>query len=835
MKKFLLVSAALAVWCDAGWVQAPDARKPDFASPAYDWTGFYVGATAGAAWGQYTPRTSTVNDGYIGPRGAAAIAAAGMQTINPTGFVAGLAGGYNWQIGSVVLGLEADLQAVDLEGATGSGAIPYPAKAGTFTITSYGSTDWLFTARPRLGWVMPNHWLLYATGGLAVTQLHSNFSFVDSHHVFESGSIDAPKAGYAVGGGVEAPLTDRLSVKAEYLFVDFGNTAGSVTANSLAPFFPNQTFTHSAGLRADVVRAGLNYRFGGADAPLSPDLFMSFHAPAWKARPPFFADWEIETGARLWLSSGNLGAPQPLLDVPSLADMPPRCCAPRAPAPAAAVTPPANVLASRLTFGGMDAASGEVFARLNHSSGFFVKGYLGAGEINKGHLNDEDFPAGPTYSNTLSSALGHLGYATIDVGYNVWRSVGAKVGPFVGYNYYTQAIDTFGCTQVAGSTPCSTALPSALLGLTESDSFNSLRVGLSSEVMLTERVRLTADAAYIPWVSFSGLDDHLSRQLLGPETANRGNGVMLEAILDYYLTPAWSVGVGARYWAWNTSTGSVIFDFLTAPTPIPEMGRFTTERYGVFAQSSYRWGDPPAPASEHPILAKAAVVASGPMNWTGFYVGGHLGGGWSDAQWSDPFGSTVGPGGFLNVAGFGDVTHATGLLGGGQIGGDWQMGRFVVGVEADADAANMRGENTCFSGLGGINCQHAVSALGAITGRLGFAWDRSLAYAKGGGAWTDTSYNLLGNTGALTLGTGGTTLDRWGGTVGGGIEYALTNYWRALAEYDHIGVPSATVSFPSVAVINTQPIGVKQSVNLFKLGVNYKFELAGLGAIAAAR
>jgi opacity protein-like surface antigen len=86
---------------------------------------------------------------------------------------------------------------------------------------------------------------------------------------------------------------------------------------------------------------------------------------------------------------------------------------------------------------------------------------------------------------------------------------------------------------------------------------------------------------------------------------------------------------------------------------------------------------------------------------------------------------------------------------------------------------------------------------------------------------------------ALRLGTGGTTLDRWGWTAGGGIEYALTNHWTAFAEYDHVGVPSATVPFPSVAVINTQAIGVKQSVNLFKLGVNYKFELADLGAIAA--
>jgi opacity protein-like surface antigen len=829
VKKLLLASAALALWCDAGWAQMPDARKPDFTSPANDWSGFYVGATAGAAWGQYAPRTSTVRGGYFGSLGAPAVTAAGMQTINATGFVAGLEGGYNWQIGNLLLGLEADLEAVDLNGSVSTGAIRYPTHPPEYTVTSYGSTDWLFTARPRLGWAMPNHWLLYATGGLAVTQLHSDFSFVDTNRVFVSGSVDALKAGYTVGGGVEATLTDRLSVKAEYLFVDFGNTAGSVTANNLLPFHPHQTFAHSAGLSADIVRAGLNYRFGGTDSPSSPNLFMSFATPAWAAQTPLFADWEMETGARLWLSSGNLGAPQPLLDRPSLADIGLPAKAPPPPVP----PPPPKILASRLTYGGLDAVSGEVFARVNHRSGLFVKGYLGAGEINKGHLNDEDFPGfGTAYSNTLLSASGHLGYATIDVGYSVWRDAGAKVGPFVGYNYYTQAIDTFGCTQVAGGTVCSPALEPALLTITENASLNSLRVGVSSEVMLTDRLRLTTDAAYVPWVSFSGLDDHLLRQLLIPQSAPRGNGVMLEASMDYFLTPAWSVGVGARYWAWNTSIGSVTFDFLTAPPPITEAARFTAERYGVFAQSSYRWGDPAAFASDHPIVGKAAVVASGPAHWTGFYVGGHLGGGWSDAQWSDPFASTA-PLGFVNVAGFGDRTHATGPLGGGQIGGDWQMGRIVVGVEADADAANMHGENTCFSGLGGVNCQHVISALGAITGRVGFAWDRSLAYAKGGGAWTDTSYNVLGNTAALALGAGGTTLDRWGWTVGGGIEYALTNHWSALAEYDHVGISSADVPFPSVAVINTQQIGVRQSVNLFKLGVNYKFELAGLGTITA--
>ena len=62
----------------------------------------------------------------------------------------------------------------------------------------------------------------------------------------------------------------------------------------------------------------------------------------------------------------------------------------------------------------------------------------------------------------------------------------------------------------------------------------------------------------------------------------------------------------------------------------------------------------------------------------------------------------------------------------------------------------------------------------------------------------------------------------WGWTVGGGIEYALTNHWSTFTEYDHIGMPSATLMFPTVTKVNTTAIGVKQSLDLFKLGVNYK-------------
>jgi opacity protein-like surface antigen len=763
------------------------------AAEPFNWNGFYAGLVAGASSGQYGAQTSTVSAGYLSGANLAAVNAAGAQTIKQTGFVSGIEGGYNWRSGNLLLGVETDLEAVHLIGSTGTGAVPYPgAPAESFTVTSYGDADWLLTARPRIGFVTPNDWLFYVTGGLALTELRSDFSFEDTVGAAESSKIDKIKAGYAVGGGVEAPLSDRLSIKADYIHIGFSNTAGVSDVNNA--LFLDQVFTHSSNLKADLFRAGLNYHFGGPDPAPGGLSILPFKAPPMGGADSF-RHWQLETGARLWLSNGQ-EQEGPLFNAPPL------------------------TLSSRLTYSGLEGVSGETFARLDHDSGFFLKGYFGAGGLRNGGLNDEDFPNFDVYSNTHDSLSGHIGYATVDVGYDFLKAPGAKVGAFVGYNYYQQAINGYNCVQLAGDPGCGPGTLQNLMYISEYDHFDSLRVGLASQIMLTDRVRLSADAAYVPWTRYQGLDDHLTGQTLFPDASNSGSGVMLEAILDYYLTHAWSVGIGGRYWAWNLNMGISPFDYLTTPAAnVVEPSRYSAERYGVFAQTSYHWGEP-TPAAK----ASAMPLAMGPMNWTGWYVGGHLGGGVSDARWSDPFGSTAGAGGFINVAGFGDKTHATGPLGGAQVGANWQTGPWVLGTEVDASMANMRGENTCFSGLGGINCQHIVSVLGSVTGRVGYAWDRSLAYVKAGGAWTDTAYNLFGNTFALTLGGGGTSMTTWGWTAGIGVEYAVTNHWTAFAEYDHVGLPSTTVPFPMVAVVNTQNIAVSQSADLFKMGVNYKFD-----------
>ena len=274
MKTLMVGSIVVAALAFAGSAQAADvaARAPAYKAPPlapmFSWTGFYVGANAGGGWGSSDPSTTTVFSpvGYFAATSVPAIATAGAQRINTTGATAGGQIGYNWQINQAVFGLEADFGYFGMKGSSTGGAI-YPCCAPTsFTINSSVTTDWLFTARPRIGFAA-NNWLFYVTGGLALTQLKGNFTFADNFATAaESASLSQTKAGWTAGGGVEWAVSGPWSVKLEYLHLDFGSISGSST--NLTAFvppiaFPANVFTHSVNLRSDVVRVGLNYRFGG--------------------------------------------------------------------------------------------------------------------------------------------------------------------------------------------------------------------------------------------------------------------------------------------------------------------------------------------------------------------------------------------------------------------------------------------------------------------------------------------------------------------------------------------------------------------------------------------
>jgi outer membrane immunogenic protein len=229
---------------------------------AYNWTGWYVGLNAGGNWGQSQPSTAPAIAGaFVGcPACVADVASAGGQSFNTSGFTGGIFGGYNYQFGNLLAGIEVDFQYFRSAGSNvvtaNSAACPC-----NITIRSSMSTDWLFTARPRLGFVA-NNWLFYGTGGLAVTNLKANWSYADdftSGAGSESASASSTKAGWAVGGGIETALPGNWLLGAEYLYVSFNNI--SAVSTNFAPATPGTVFSHSANLKSDIVRARLSMKF----------------------------------------------------------------------------------------------------------------------------------------------------------------------------------------------------------------------------------------------------------------------------------------------------------------------------------------------------------------------------------------------------------------------------------------------------------------------------------------------------------------------------------------------------------------------------------------------
>jgi outer membrane immunogenic protein len=271
-----LVAALFTVAISAVGASAADlpartyTKAPAVVAPVYNWTGFYIGVNAGGAWGQFDPTTTTVFSptGYFATTSVPAIALAGAQRINSSGFTGGLTAGYNWQASNYVLGLESDFNYFGVKGsATGTAIYPCCAPSA-FTVNSSVSSDWLITLRGRAGVLVTPALLLYGTGGLAVANVKGNFLFTDTFATArESASISTTRYGWTAGGGGEYALMNGWSVKAEYLYVDLGRTSttsANFTAFGPPPIaFPTSVFTHTEALRANIVRIGLNYKFGG--------------------------------------------------------------------------------------------------------------------------------------------------------------------------------------------------------------------------------------------------------------------------------------------------------------------------------------------------------------------------------------------------------------------------------------------------------------------------------------------------------------------------------------------------------------------------------------------
>lgn len=241
------------------------AKAPAMAS-AYTWNGFYVGLNAGGFRSGANANTSTTCTPaqcyLIDTNTTNLFNSVGSQRDNPSGFIGGAQAGFNWQINNFVAGLETDFQSFRQVGSGSSKAV-YPTLApAAFTVSQSFSTNWLWTLRPRIG-IASNNWLFYATGGVAVTEVNANWSFLDVFADTEAASMSRTRAGWTVGGGVEYAMFSGWSVKAEYLHLDFGNlqtTTRNLLDSGTTPV-PGQPFLHSISLRSDIFRVGVNHTF----------------------------------------------------------------------------------------------------------------------------------------------------------------------------------------------------------------------------------------------------------------------------------------------------------------------------------------------------------------------------------------------------------------------------------------------------------------------------------------------------------------------------------------------------------------------------------------------
>jgi outer membrane immunogenic protein len=184
---------------------------------------------------------------------------------------------------------------------------------------------------------------------------------------------------------------------------------------------------------------------------------------------------------------------------------------------------------------------------------------------------------------------------------------------------------------------------------------------------------------------------------------------------------------------------------------------------------------------------KAAPMVSPVATWTGCYIGAHGGFGWGEKKFDD-----------------GDSLDLDGALAGGQIGCDWQYdSNWVFGIAASGSWSDVNGnDNDEFS----AKAQWFATA----TARLGYSFGQSLLYVKGGAAWVEDKYNFDGDD---------QKQNRFGWTVGAGLEYMFAPNWSMFAEYNYMDFGNKNVSFFS----GENDFDIKQTMHVVKAGINYRF------------
>ena len=586
MKIFLLASVALASAMSAAGAADMPPPRPVPQPPAWSWEGLYIGVHSGALWSGAQ---------FSNPFGASMYG----DLVDVPGYLTGAQIGFNWMVApGWVAGIEADASFVSSDGSNTCLQFARDFIGSNCRVNTRGMGT--FTGRLGVTAGPAGRTLLYGKGGLAWI---SNQMALQVNHLPEGASFPQGATGttytqwgWTIGAGVEQALTAAWSLKLEYDYLRFADkdvtTPASIVVNPGNGSIAQVIAAASSTVRQDahLFKLGLNYKWGAdpwsawsapwaAWAPASAATAAVPVKGIYKGPPPaspaWAAGWELEVGGRYWLSTGrfqwdNFASP--------------------------------DVAISRLTYSRMVGHSGELFGRVDTPLNVFVKGFIGGGSITRGQMNDEDWgltdPGFVTgYTNTLSDPVkGPIGYATADIGFDALRGPGYKAGPFVGYNYFREVLNAYGCAQTANPAAgiCTPSVPATVLVITQTAKWQSLRIGYAADTMLTESVKIGGDVAYLPYVAFDGRDDHWLRdtRTFFDQRSRNGRGVQAELLVSYLVTPSFSLGVGGRYWAMWTQQGEFTCTGCPGGAAPPNPSKNTTERYGVFFQGAYRFDSP---------------------------------------------------------------------------------------------------------------------------------------------------------------------------------------------------------------------------------------------------
>jgi opacity protein-like surface antigen len=786
MRRFCLAGVSLIAL--AAMAPASAADLPTIAPtavPLWSWTGLYFGSHIGEAWARKNWQSA---DGFFSPAGPFGtdflpFAAAGTAG----GVFGGLQAGYNVQYGPVVWGLEIEGSTADLDGN---------ARCAVAFYLCNSRIDYMGTLTGRVGYAF-GHALLYVRGGGAYahdTYLMTAFEFPQVFNANDS------RFGWTAGIGVEYAFTPAWSTKLEFDYLDFGS--GSTTFIAQAPAF----YQSNIAIDQTVYRmkAGINYKFdwsmlGFAPPANAPAVVAAAFSPD-SALAPAVPAWTIEAGVRYWYSNGRYQ--KNLFD-----------------------TDVAGRLNSRLSYDDMPGHAGEAFGRFDHHNGLFIKANLGVGDLIDGTLHDEDFPAFVYYSNTVSNMKdGRMRYGSADAGYNFLTNPLGKLGAYIGYRYFYERGNGFGCRQTATDLVCVPTISANYLGLSETETWRGVAVGLNTQMQLADRVRLEMDGAILPYVNRYGFDNHWFRPDINPQLElAHGWGAQFEAILSYAVTPQWSVGLGGRYWYFTTTEGSVQFPGSVPDSPM----KFSAERYGGFLQTSYKLGGGfgSAPGMSAPAgIFKAPPLITPVWDWTGLYGGAHVGGAWGRKEWSPTSGYFTHPD-FTPFVGWGDVD---GFVGGGQVGANYQIANWVLGLEGEFSWSDLDGYAPC---AGFFTCHTRTDNVATAAGRLGYAYGNLLIYSKAGTAWAWDRHDVVAAFETGNVFTADVTRAGW--MVGSGLEYGFTPNWSAKIEYNYLDFGTNSVAFTD-QVGNSSTIDMKQTIQTVKVGTNYRFNWAAPAAAYAA-